>query len=56
MVKIERKKLNNKPYFYLSEVARFAGRKKKIQVYLGKKTPNDLRSAYSDLFKKNLNL
>jgi len=54
MVKIERKTINNKPYFYLSEVARFAGKKKKIQVYLGKKAPNDLRSAYSDLFKKEL--
>ncbi len=54
MKKILRKKVNNKPYFYLTERAVFAGKSKKIQVYLGKSVPKDLRAHYDTLHNKEL--
>ena len=42
MPKINKKFIQNKPYFYLSEQIRVRGKYKKIQVYLGKNIPKDL--------------
>ncbi|MFZ2189387.1 MAG: Fic family protein [Candidatus Magasanikiibacteriota bacterium] len=42
MSQIYKKIIKNKPYFYLSERVLINGKYKKIQVYLGKTTPNNL--------------
>ena len=52
MLKIYKKFVKNKPYYYLSEYLRINGKNKKIQVYLGKNIPKDLSSFYNKLYIK----
>jgi Fic family protein len=49
MIKIEKKIIKNKPFFYLTEQVNLGGYFKKIQVYIGKNIPNNL-----DVFRKAL--
>jgi len=42
MIKIEKKIIKYKPFFYLSNQINIGGHFKKIQVYIGKNIPNDL--------------
>lgn len=56
MVKIYKKSLQNKPYFFLIEQLRINGKNKKIQVYLGKSIPNNLTGYYEKLLKKEKQL
>jgi len=46
----------NKPYFYLVEGITLKGKSKKIQVYLGKKVPNNLAKYYAKLALKEKRL
>lgn len=39
MFRFERKKINNRPYYYLTEQIKFAGKYKKIQIFVGKNIP-----------------
>jgi len=52
MVKIYKKFIQNKPYYYLSEQIRINGKNKKIQVYLGKYIPKNLKVHYDKLARK----
>ncbi|OGH73353.1 MAG: hypothetical protein A3C90_03155 [Candidatus Magasanikbacteria bacterium RIFCSPHIGHO2_02_FULL_51_14] len=52
MPSIEKKIIKNKPFFYLSEQVRIAGKNKKIQVYVGRSIPNDLSLHYTRLSQK----
>jgi len=56
MIKIERKKIKNKPFYYLSKRIKVDGNFKKIRVYVGKGVPNDLGLFYSKLEKKEISL
>lgn len=56
MITIESKKINNKPYNYLSEQVRLGNKFKKIQVFLGKNIPNSLDAFYLILKKKEKEL
>ncbi len=62
MPKIYKKIIKNKPYFYLVERILINGKYKKIQVYLGKKDPNNLADQNlllaekeKEVIKKNVN-
>ncbi len=44
MIKIERKTVKNKLFFYLTEQINIGLSFKKIQVYIGKNIPNDLNT------------
>lgn len=52
MAHIERKKVANKAFFYLTEQIRIGRRSKKIQVYIGKTIPTDMRPLYAALARK----
>jgi len=54
MIRIERKKSNNKPYYYLSERILVNKKHKKIQVFLGKSVPKEISTFYDALRKKEL--
>ena len=54
MIKIEKKIIKNKPFFYLTEQINIGGVYKKNQVYLGKNIPKDLSTYYDKLQKKEL--
>lgn len=71
MIKIEKKSIKNKGFYYLSEQVNIGGKFKKIQVYLGKNIPNKLdefleklkeketcllNDHISDLYKKERNI
>lgn len=56
MLKIEQKFIYGKPFFYLSEQIRLKKCYKKIQVYLGKNIPKDLKPFYNLLMVKEINL
>lgn len=56
MIKIEKKIIKYKPFYYLSERVNLGGVFKKIQVYIGKSVPNDLGSFYESLCKKEIEL
>lgn len=56
MIKIHKKNINNKPFFYLTEQIRIGKKYKKIQVYLGKNIPNDLGNFYNKLANKEKKL
>lgn len=56
MPKIEQKFIHGKPFFYLSEQIRLKDCYKKIQVYLGKNIPKDLKPFYNLLMTKEINL
>jgi len=56
MIKIEKKSIKDKPFYYLSERVNIGGNFKKIQVYLGKNVPNDLGSFYDSLREKEVEL
>lgn len=52
MIRIEKKKVKNKDFYYLTERFNTGDGFRKIQVYLGKNVPNDLSSYHADLKKK----
>jgi len=54
MIKIYKKNIANKDYFYLTEQINIGKKYKKIQVYIGKNIPNDLARFYSKLEKKEI--
>jgi len=56
MVKIEKKKIGNKGFYYLSEQIKIGKKFKKIQVYIGKNIPIDLSVFYSRLEKKEIHI
>ena len=56
MVKIERKIIKNKPFFYLAEQINIGPSFKKIQVYVGKNIPKDLNAYYKKLQDKEVEL
>ena len=56
MIKIYKKNIKNKPFFYLTEQVNVGRKFKKIQVYLGKDMPNDLGDFYDELEKKEKDL
>jgi len=56
MIKIEKKIIKYKPFFYLTSQVNIGGRFKKIQVYIGKNIPNDLSSFYRILCEKEIKL
>jgi len=56
MIKIEKKIIKNKPFFYLTEQVNIGRFFKKIQVYVGKNIPNDLSVFYDSLREKELKL
>lgn len=56
MIKIERKYIDNKPFYYLSEQVNIGKKFKKIQIYIGKNIPSDLSSFYSKLEKKEIDI
>jgi len=56
MIRIEQKKLNNKPYFYLSDRIFINKKFKKIQVFIGKSVPKQTGSFYDALQAKELKL
>ncbi|KKQ27516.1 MAG: Filamentation induced by cAMP protein Fic [Candidatus Magasanikbacteria bacterium GW2011_GWC2_37_14] len=56
MLQIEQKKVNNKPFFYLSEQIPLGNKYKKIQVYLGKNIPNNFELFYKKLQTKETKL
>jgi Fic family protein len=56
MIKIERKSIKNKPFYYLTEQINIGSCFKKIQVYLGKNIPNNLNKYYEELQEKEINL
>jgi Fic family protein len=56
MIRIERKKSNNKPYFYLSERILINKKHKKIQVFIGKTVPKKIVDFYGALQAKELKL
>ena len=56
MIKIERKIVKNKPFFYLTEQINVGSSFKKIQVYIGKNIPKDLSGYYKKLRDKEIEL
>jgi len=54
MIKFERKKINNKPYYYLTDQVKIGKKTKKIQVFVGKKIPNDTGAYFTSLQQKEL--
>lgn len=56
MIKIEKKIIKNKPFFYLTEQINIGPSFKKIQVYIGKNIPNDLNAYYKKLQGKEVEL
>ncbi len=54
MIKIERKIIKNKPFFYLSDQIRINNKYKKIQAYIGKNIPKDLSKNLNILEKKEI--
>ncbi len=56
MIKIERKIIKGKPFFYLSEQINIGVSFKKIQVYLGKNIPKDFNDAINKLMKKEIDI
>ncbi|MFT5849825.1 MAG: Fic family protein [Patiriisocius sp.] len=56
MIQFERKKVNNKPYFYLAEQVKIGEKTKKIQVFVGKIIPKDLRGYFMSLRDKETEL
>jgi Fic family protein len=56
MIKIEKKNIKNKGFYYLSEQINAGKGFKKIQVYLGKDIPNDLTRFALSLKEKEINL
>ncbi|KKW23012.1 MAG: Filamentation induced by cAMP protein Fic [Candidatus Kaiserbacteria bacterium GW2011_GWB1_52_6] len=52
MPTVVRKKIKDKPYYYLIKRVKIGKKFKKIQVYLGKRVPNDLRAQYAQLQKR----
>ena len=56
MISIEKKKLKNSHFYYLTERVNTGDGFKKIQVYLGKTAPNDLSHYYNALMSKELSL
>ncbi|MFH1838388.1 MAG: Fic family protein [Candidatus Kuenenbacteria bacterium] len=54
MVKIEKKFIKNKPFFYLIEQINISGLFKKIQVYIGKNIPKNLGPYYNKLREKEI--
>jgi len=56
MIQIERKKINNKPYFYLTEQIWIGEKYKKIQVFIGKNIPKQMSAFYDALQSKELKL
>ena len=56
MIKVERKIVKNKPFFYLAEQINIGSSFKKIQVYIGKNIPNDLNAYYKKLQDKEIEL
>jgi Fic family protein len=53
---IEKKNINGKRFFYLSEQIQIKRKYKKIQVYLGKNIPNDLTPYFEKLMDKEIEL
>ena len=41
MITFERKRIDNKPFYYLTEQIRIGSKYKKIQVFVGKNIPKD---------------
>ena len=56
MIKIEKKIVKNKPFFYLTEQINIGPCFKKIQAYIGKNIPNDLSGYYKKLQNKEIGL
>ena len=56
MIKIIKKNIKNKPFFYLSTQVNVGLNYQKIQVYIGKNIPNDLCSFYEKLRQKEIKL
>jgi Fic family protein len=56
MIKIEQKRIGNRPFYYLSEQVNIGSKFKKIQVYIGKIIPNNLFKFYSKLEVKEIEL
>lgn len=56
MIRIERKIVKNKPFFYLTEQISIGLSFKKIQAYIGKNIPNDLSAYYKKLQDKETEL
>lgn len=56
MIKIEKKNINNKDFYYISEQLLLNGKKKKIQVYVGKKIPKELFEYCKKLRQKEVDL
>lgn len=56
MIKIEKKIIKYKPFYYLSEQVNLGRSFKKIQVYIGKNIPNDLGRFYYALGEKEIEL
>lgn len=56
MVKIEKKIIENKPFFYVSEQINVGDKFKKIQVYLGKNIPKNIGPYFEKLKKKEYEL
>lgn len=56
MIKIEKKSIKNKGFYYLTEQVNTGVGFKKIQVYLGKNIPNDLTLFAFDLKEKEVKL
>lgn len=56
MIKIEKKIIKYKPFFYLTNQVNIGGKFKKIQVYIGKNIPNDLGLFYRALCEKEIKL
>ena len=54
MIKIEKKIVKNKPFFYLTEQINIGPSFKKIQAYIGKNIPNDLNEYYKKLQDKEI--
>ncbi len=52
MITFELKKINNRPFYYLSEQIRLGNTFKKIQVFVGKNIPTDTRPYYTALMLK----
>ncbi|MBU0619780.1 MAG: Fic family protein [Patescibacteria group bacterium] len=56
MIKIEKKIIKNKPFFYLTEQINIGPSYKKIQVYIGKNIPKNLSNFYEILQQKEIKI
>ncbi len=56
MITFERKKINNKPFYYLTEQIRIGNKFKKIQVFVGKNIPKDISGVFDKLKQKEKGL